>query len=1132
MDSEERIFLAALEKPARQRISFLNEACGADWELRRRVELLLKSHAEAGSFLLNDPSSLDAHEEVASDLIQELAEQVGSTIGRYKLLEQIGEGGFGVVYMAEQSDPVSRRVALKIIKLGMDTKQVIARFEAERQALALMDHPNIAKVLDAGATETGRPYFVMELVRGKSITKFCDDNQVNVEERLRLFAGVCRGIQHAHQKGIIHRDIKPNNVIVTWHDEEAVPKVIDFGVAKATEQRLTEKTLFTRYSQMIGTPTYMSPEQAKMGTDVDTRSDIYSLGVLLYELLTGAPPFETKQLLTAGYDEMRRRICEDEPLTPSARLGTLNDVELSSLANQRRVEPAKLNRLFRGELDWIVGKAMEKDRRRRYESAGSFASDVRRYLNGEPVAAVAPSVTYRLQKHLQRNMVAIATISVVVVALLLGTIVSTWQAIRATRQTIRAEKSEMATRRHLYASEMATAQREFSDLNTQRTLELLTKYLPQPGEPDLRGFEWRWLWNQCHQEGFQLHGHTQLLRDLRFSPDGQWLASGSKDGSARLWNVETRQQIWSFAVGTHCNGVDFSPDGKLLITSFYGPDELVTILWDTSDPRSPAEVRRFNFGGKPRFSPDGQLISGGGRHFDLKGNLVQELSDMGRAWGQDFSNDGTTFAMLDWKGNGGIWKLPSGKLLTKLSGHQGFIDVRAPGVAISPTDANLIATTSALGTRIWNEKGDAVTHLLGSGATPQSMVDFSADGTLLAVRQYFGAIRIFDTANWTEIATCRTPAEGNTLAFSPTEADLLVYGGDDGVIRGWKVKPTDSVLEHPDTVVSLEFAPQGDLLAVGLENGAVWFWDTKLKTLRFKTPKTRTSYSPLFFASSFIGDFVAFSSDGTHAAVIGPEDSVTLWNLETEDLVVTLSHPHHRNYTSVTFGRNDNYLYAGTIEGSEPSQYEFKDSGVHVWSWATGESKFIGKLDHPGYGVKSLAVSPNASILASGQVAVGTTWTPVSVRLWDTETLELVQSIELPDHIHSGAFSLEFSHDASTLAIGDGHWGTLLWDLNTSRFRSLPHKNAVLHVSFSPNCERLVSADGGGLTKLWDVSTNQAIVEFVGRAAEFSPDGTQLAVGGQGLPWLPDRQQNGSVTLHDAPSLEDIDRLSRATITR
>src|SRR5437588_6757714 len=339
-----------------------------------------------------------------------ITERPGTVIGPYKLLEQIGEGGFGLVFMAEQQQPIRRKVALKILKPGMDTRQVIARFEAERQALALMDHPNIAHVFDGGETASGRPYFVMELVKGAPITGYCDQNTLSTRERLELFVSICQAVQHAHQKGIIHRDIKPSNVLVTLHDGAPLAKVIDFGVAKAMGQQLTDKTLFTGFAQMIGTPLYMSPEQAALSNvDVDTRSDIYSLGVLLYELLTGATPFDKERLKEASYDEMRRIIREEEPPKPSTRLSESKD-SLPSISAQRHTEPAKLAKLMRGELDWIVMKALDKDRNRRYETANGFAADVQRYLSDEPVQACPPSMGYRLRKFARRHKAALTVV--------------------------------------------------------------------------------------------------------------------------------------------------------------------------------------------------------------------------------------------------------------------------------------------------------------------------------------------------------------------------------------------------------------------------------------------------------------------------------------------------------------------------------------------------------------------------------------------------------------------------------------------------------------------------------------------------------------------------------------------------
>jgi len=378
-----------------------------------------------------------------SHTVAPLTEKAGDRIGRYKLLQEIGEGGMGSVWMAEQEVPVRRRVALKVVKLGMDTKQVIARFEAERQALALMDHPNIAKVLDAGATDTGRPFFVMELVRGVPITEYCDQNNLSPQQRLDLFIHVCRAIQHAHQKGIIHRDIKPSNILVTLHDGVPVPKVIDFGIAKAIDQPLTEKTLFTRFEQFMGTPAYMSPEQAEMsGLDIDTRSDIYALGVLLYELLTGKPPFDPDALVKSGVDAMRRTIREVEPPRPSTRLSTLAAADLTTIARKRGTEPARLSALVRGDLDWIVMKCLEKDRTRRYETANGLAVEVQRYLDNEPVAARPPSAAYKFQKAFRRNKLVFAAGGAVIAVLILGVIGTSVGFVRAERQRRAAETAQ------------------------------------------------------------------------------------------------------------------------------------------------------------------------------------------------------------------------------------------------------------------------------------------------------------------------------------------------------------------------------------------------------------------------------------------------------------------------------------------------------------------------------------------------------------------------------------------------------------------------------------------------------------------------------------------------------------------
>jgi serine/threonine protein kinase len=476
----EDIFYSAQQiRSLPERNAFVESACTGDFELRSLVDRLLGSQQEAERFFQEGGLGRIPIEEISESLAKvpvqdgdiEIQaredESVGKNIGFYKVLQRLGEGGCGVVYMAEQEKPVRRRVAFKIIKLGMDTKSVVARFEAERQALALMDHPNIARVLDAGATESGRPFFVMELVRGVKITEYCDQNQLDTEQRLKLFIQVCQAIQHAHQKGVIHRDIKPSNILVTIIDGMAVPKVIDFGIAKAIEGRLTDNTIFTAYEQFIGTPAYMSPEQAVMsGVDVDTRSDIYSLGVLLYELLTGRTPFETSELVQAGLEGLRRTLQEREPQRPSAMVTTLQGSALAQLARSRHAEPLKLISQLRGDLDWIVIRALEKERARRYQTANGLAMDVQRFLDNEPVVARPPSRIYRLQKLVRRNKATFIAGAIVTTALISGLGVSTWfwlqerddrkRAVMAEEQALAAEQQQARLRREAEDRERIT----------------------------------------------------------------------------------------------------------------------------------------------------------------------------------------------------------------------------------------------------------------------------------------------------------------------------------------------------------------------------------------------------------------------------------------------------------------------------------------------------------------------------------------------------------------------------------------------------------------------------------------------------------------------------------------------------
>jgi len=618
---EEWITRQARQRPGAERAVFLDGACGGDAALRERLEWLVATPDQPEEVLADGIDAATVKATLKRDLADAPDEAVGQTLGRYKLLERVGEGGCGVVYVAEQTEPVRRRVALKVIKLGMDTKQVVARFEAERQALAMMDHPNIAKVLDAGTTDLGRPFFVMELVRGIRITDYCDQSNLTTKERLDLFIKVCQAIQHAHQKGIIHRDIKPSNILVTLHDAVPVPKVIDFGIAKATEGRLTDNTVYTQLHQFIGTPAYMSPEQAEMsGLDIDTRSDIYSLGVLLYELLAGSTPFDAKELMASGIDAMRKTIREKEPQRPSTRLATLKGDALTTTAKRRSTETAKLLHQLKGDLDWIVMKCLEKDRTRRYETANGLAFDLKRHLTNEPVLARPASAAYKLQKAFRRNKLVYSAAAAIALALVAGLTLAAmgWRQTRVERdkalqarageetQRKAAQVSEAEAVHLLYVAKMNLAQRAWDQNNIGGLRQLLQDTKDSPH----RGFEWYYWLPKTHARALALRGHSDVIKSVAFSPDGQRIVTGSNDQTAKVWDAASGRELLTLTGHTDIiRSVAFSLDGQRIVTC---SGDRTAKVWETASGRQLLTLTGHSEGvTSAAFSPDGQRIATG-----------------------------------------------------------------------------------------------------------------------------------------------------------------------------------------------------------------------------------------------------------------------------------------------------------------------------------------------------------------------------------------------------------------------------------------------------------------------------------------------------------------------------------------
>ncbi len=1179
--TEREIFFEAIEiTSADARAAYLQGACGKDVTLRRKVEELLKEHFASDS-LLSKPA-VDGAPTVLGDT--QITEGPGAQIGRYKLLQKLGEGGFGVVYMAEQKEPVKRRVALKIIKLGMDTGQVVARFEAERQALAMMDHPHIAKVLDAGATDTGRPYFVMELVKGVPITKYCDDNNLTTQERLELFIPVCQAIQHAHQKGIIHRDIKPSNVMVTLHDGVPVPKVIDFGIAKATQQELTEKTIFTQYSQFIGTPAYMSPEQAEMsGLDIDTRSDIYSLGVLLYELLVGRTPLDGKELMSGGYDEIRRRIKEEEPPKPSTRVNTLEGSEKTTVARHRKVEPEQLSSELRGDLDWIVLKALEKDRTRRYETANGFALDIKRFLTNEPVAAVPPSKGYLLKKYVRRHRAALAVAAAIAALLVAGTTVSTWLAVQAKRaqeaaenaqaaeleqkllaqtqqkkaeaeheraetQARKASASEQQSRRFLYASDMSLAQQTLNLNNLGRARRLLERYSqPQPGEEDLRGWEWRYLWQLTRSSALgTLTNRPTTGMSLSFSADGRHLAVGWRNGRVDLWDVPGQRFIRALTDRDFPTPgrVAFSPVRNLLaatsepkVVALYDLDSgHESILWRAPD-QGAWDVRHLAFsqdgsrlviyaGSTPKFGDAAWVVNVASAQ--IEGPYPTACSDNFHFGAARLSPDNRHLYLarsdaLNYRSSIQCLDLTTGKELWETERER---NLGLSTVAISP-DGHVLASASGFEDsaiiRVWDATTGRRIERLERHTGWVCDLAFTRDGRRLISAATDQSIRFWDTSTWKETQVLRGHTdEVHSVAISES-AQLIASAGKDGNLMLWKkdgTSATDGSRRLPEDLRSNEvlLLEQSRLLLLppGKPPELV---DLKRDSLPVPLLEIGTS-------SNVLGCF------GTNL--------LCYWNGTNQILVREL--------------RGAEFIHRGAItvdSGARPTGVAYNTTR-QLLAWAEGTSSasvFLASLAAPG---RRIELKSDVSGLVpfrfseEGNYLAAVTAGRDSLRAWNVESGQIVASIgqrvsdatfaaggrvlvvaidqgndheigfhdlthsdRAPRRVPGRDFSrsLAVSPDGGLVASSTVGGEVRFFDPAKGELIGPAlhgHLNAVYGIAFSPDGRRLISAFGGReAVKLWDVGTRQELLTLSGTgsmlpAARWSADGDVILAG---PPW-------------------------------
>jgi WD40 repeat protein/serine/threonine protein kinase len=1118
-----------------ERAAFLAKACAGDAGRRARVEALLRAHQAAGNFLRGNSSPSVA---MATTEEPPVAERPGTLIGPYKLLEQIGEGGFGVVFMAEQQQPLRRKVALKVLKPGMDTRQVVARFEAERQALAIMDHPNIAKVFDGGATTSGRPYFVMELVKGVPITDFCDQNHLTPRQRLELFLPVCRAVQHAHQKGVIHRDLKPSNVLVSRHDTTPVVKVIDFGIAKALGQELTDKTLFTGVAQMVGTPLYMSPEQAGMSDlDVDT-SDIYSLGVLLYELLTGTTPFEGGRLRQASYDEIRRIIREEEPPRPSTRISTLGQASITVSA-RRQSDPKRLRQLFRGELDWIVMKALEKDRNRRYETANGLAMDVQRYLQDEPVQACPPSVGYRLRKFVRRNKRALATVALggVMLFVAAGAVIASalWAMFQADARAQVEAGAKKQLEFNLYLRNIPLAQVEASFFNWGGVEDLL-KECPE----HLRGWEWNYHKRlpdaPLRDATARVSGGISANLDLAFSPDGRFLAGPGPDGTVTVWDLDKRKQralkhadrvlcvafkprdgrllvsaagdgalkFWDPESGQEVRdevkghareivGMTFRPDGQLLAT--IGADEKVR-LWDvaTGEPRFEfATVYRdqARMLRRAAFSPDGRLFACGAgsavKVWDVTTGApthsLEGHEDL--VYSVTFSAQGDRLLSVSWDLTAKVWDLAAGaKELFSVRGHASA----AWAVEFSP-DGSLLAVAGGVAdptVKVYDARTGALIHKLQGHATRVGCVAFHPEGRRLASCSLDQTVRIWELDRGNEVLTLRGHSNLVTRVLFDPKGWRLASSGDDGKLLVWDgTPPSDapgrpcvSLSGHTRQVFGVDFSPDGRQLASASEDGTVRVWDVAAARARH----TLKGHTDTVFT-------VAFGRDGL--LVSGSYDGTTkVWDARTGTLVHHVEGPEARARGLALSARRKLVVTSSITPPFQIWRWDVRQgpSGPRI------EKRLPPLVGHSGPAFV-VAFSPDDKHVTSAG-------TDGQVILWDAAAGEKQLSLARPQS-RDRAWAVAFHPlDRRHLAAGYSEKRVMIWEFaNPKKAPAIlrGHTNDVYSLAYSPDGRWLASASWNEVI-IWDTATHREIRRLGGFrgliwSVAWSPE-RLLAVGG------------------------------------
>jgi len=1091
---EEAIFTAARQiANDAARCEYLQRACGDDCALRNRVSALLRILTEDTDFL---ESPFVASEATAA--LMAPTEGVGTVLGPYRLLEQIGVGGMGLVFLAEQQLPVRRLVAIKIIKPGLDTREVVGRFEVERQALSMMDHPNIARMLDTGTTNTGRPYFVMELIRGIPVTDYCDKCRLSINDRLKLFVAVCDGVQHAHLKGIIHRDIKPSNVLIQTSSDTAaapVPKVIDFGVAKAMNCELSEWTLHTNALQLIGTPSYMSPEQTRSNNlDIDIRSDVYSLGVLLYQLLTGSCPFDRDRLRSVGYDEMCRIIRDEDPPRPSGRISQRETLPNDATSTAWIVNDRQFSRTLRNELDWIVMKALEKEPSRRYQTVGELAHDIRRFLGNEPIEARPPSAIYRLRKFAKRRRslftllaMSLAFLLFSGILLVVGIEAVTHERNEVVRQRDLAEAAhrkvlvrEETIRDFLYAADLQLAYQAYFRGDVQQAAQKLRRPNAESAFGDNCGFEWHYLQRLCDNTTLTLKGHTGNVFGVEYSPDEKLLASSGGDATLKIWNTaDWTSKLTLRDFTSDVNATSFSHDSTLLATA---EESGIARVWNVSTGEEVARFTDFKL-------PVGRVF------FTADQNILAATE-------------------VDWNAldaRTSTWDLTTKKLIKRLD-HCRMLAVNHDGSKMAAVDQEGRPS-------VW---GLPELNLLASSPEPQPQAGcarFSSDGRFLAFGTRKADVRIWaaDLSEWKSLPQFTAdPAGVRDVAFTP-DGQFLVFGTNRGTVWTWELssQTVQKVFGYAfGPVWSVAVSPSGSTEVFGCHGGSIVVNQRENLAAHRKT--LLKLQEPL--TSS------AVNSTQTVAGLIRRESGdVILAEISSGEVLTTLKLPDAAQPRSVSFSSISETVWVGDDRGR-----------MHEFDLSTGQS--LRELKICDNAIDWMAHSPSGAI-----VAVRTMEAPdYSGIIWDLQAgrqIRLIPGNESPtsrqklfdffdeqqllatrarealilevnsDALHriplpSDSMWTTFnaaSPDGRRIAIGTADAPIYLVDrVDLSRTTMLlGHRSGIVFLAFSADGRTLASAGENGEVRLWHVPTAEPICELQGlsgyvHALKFTDDGRRL----------------------------------------